>query len=129
MAKKRVFISHDYDNDSGLVVLLAGQAKNNDSPFDYTDASVKQALTGDWKEKVKARIRNCDIVVVMCGEGTHNASGVATELAIAQELGKSYFLLWGYGDKTCTKPKGAKDSDKIYKWNWDNLKKLIGGDR
>ena len=32
MAKKRSFISFDYDHDSDLKNLLVGQAKNSDSP-------------------------------------------------------------------------------------------------
>ena len=40
MAKKRVFISFDYDHDSDLKTLLVGQAKNADSPFEITDMSI-----------------------------------------------------------------------------------------
>jgi hypothetical protein len=127
--KKRVFISFDYDHDEGAKIMLAGQAKLPDSPFDFTDASVKDPLSGDWKDKVRRRMDNIDIVVVLCGEYTHNATGVAAELTIAQEKNKSYFLLAAYTDKTCTKPSSAKSSDKIYKWTWDNLKTLIGGGR
>ena len=45
-SKKRVFISFDYDHDQGAKVMLAGQAKYDDSPFDFTDASVKEPLSG-----------------------------------------------------------------------------------
>ena len=51
MAKQRAFISFDYDHDEGAKIMLAGQAKHPDSPFDFTDASVKEHLTDDWKEK------------------------------------------------------------------------------
>ena len=128
MAKQRVFISFDYDHDLDVKTMLAGQAKLPDSPFDFTDASVKDHLTGDWKEKVKQRIRNCDQVCVLCGEYTHTATGVKAEVEIAQELGKPYFLLAGRGDKS-KKPTMAKSTDKIYTWTWDNLKKLVGGGR
>lgn len=127
--KKRVFISFDVDHDSGAKTMLAGQAKHPDSPFDFTDASVKEPLTGDWKDKVKRRMDNIDVVIVLCGEHTHTASGVAAELTIAQEKGKQHFLLAAYSDKTCKKPTTAKPTDKIYSWTWDNLKKLIGGGR
>lgn len=56
--KKRVFISFDVDNDEGTKTMLAGQAKHDDSPFDFKDASLKEALSGDWKEKVRARMAN-----------------------------------------------------------------------
>jgi len=128
-SKTEVFISFDYDNDSDLKNLLVGQAKNDDTPFNITDHSVKEELSGDWKEKVRARIKKVEQVIIICGEHTDTASGVNIELGIAQDEEIPYFLLWGRNGKTCKKPKNAKSSDKIYEWTWDNLKKLIGGTR
>jgi len=128
-AKKRVFISFDFDHDEGAKIMLAGQAKLPDSPFDFVDASVKEPLTGYWKDKVRRRMDNIDVVVVLCGEHTHVASGVSAELTIVQEKDKSYFLLAAYADKTCTKPTSARASDSVYKWTWPSLKTLIGGGR
>lgn len=129
MAKKAAFISFDYDNDEFLRTALVGQSNLPDSPFTFYDRSVKEHLTGDWKAKVKGRIQRADLVIVLCGEKTHTAHGVATELAITREIGKPYFLLAGYADKYCTKPTTAHANDKVYKWTWDNLKALIGGAR
>lgn len=129
MAKKRAFISFDFDHDEDLRNLLVGQAKNPDSPFDIADWSVKEPLSGNWKEKVRERIRKTDLTIVICGEWTHTATGVAEELRITREEGKPYFLLRGRSNKTCTKPTTALASDKIYEWTWDNLKALVGGAR
>src|SRR3989304_5272938 len=120
--KKRVFISFDVDQDEGKKIMVATQAKHPDSPFDFADASIKEPLSGDWKEKVRRRMSNIDVVIVLCGEYTHTASGVAVELAIAQEKSVPYFLLAAYSDKYCTKPTSARSDDKVYKWTWDNLK-------
>jgi hypothetical protein len=128
-AKTKVFISFDYDHDLDLKTLLVGQAKNEDTPFEITDMSVKDELSGDWKSKVRARIDKVEQVIVICGENTDTAAGVAAEVLIAREAKKSYFLLWGRSEKTCVKPKNALDSDKIYNWTWDNLKSLLKGDR
>ncbi len=127
MAKVRAFISFDYDNDQGIKELLVGQSKNSETPFEIADWSVKQHLTGDWKEKVRTRIKKTDQVVILCGQ--YNATGVNAELKIAQEESKPYFLLKGYKDKNCVKPKSVKNSDKMYKWTWDNLKLLFNGKR
>jgi hypothetical protein len=129
MAKKRVFVSFDYDNDETLKTFLVGQSKHSDSPFELTDWSIKEPITGDWEKKARTRIKSVDLVAVICGEHTDTATGVSAELSIAQEEKVSYFLLKGYSDKTCKKPKTAKDSDKVYNWTWDNLKILIGGGR
>jgi hypothetical protein len=129
MAMVRVFISFDFDHDEDLRNLLVGQARNPDSPFEIADWSLREPLPGDWKEKVRSRIRRVDQVIVLCGEYSDTASGVNTELTIAQEEMKPYFLLWGRRDRTSVKPKSAKATDRVYKWTWDNLKQLIGGAR
>jgi len=127
--KKKVFTSFDFDHDEDLRNLLVGQSRNPDSPFELSDWSVKEPMTGDWKAKVRTRIKKCELMIVICGQYTSSATGVSTELEIAQEELLPYFLLWGRSDKHCAKPKSAKESDKIYKWTWDNLKALIGGAR
>lgn len=129
MAKKRVFISFDYDHDEILKTFLVGQSKHEDSPFELSDWSIKEPITGDWKTKARTRIKSVDVVAVICGQHTDTATGVNAELTIAQEEKVPYFLLAGYADKTCVKPKAAKSTDKLYKWTWENLKSLIGGGR
>ncbi len=126
---KRAFISFDYDNDSDLKILLVGQAKHEDTPFNIQDFSIKEAIAKDWKDKARTRIRKCDVVIVICGASTNTAAGVSAELEIAQEEKVAYFLLKGRANKTCVAPKAAKSTDKIYDWTWDNLKKLINGAR
>jgi hypothetical protein len=129
MARKRAFISFDFDHDDDIRIMLAGQAANPDTPFEFTDRSLKEALTGDWETKIKGRISNTDLTIVLCGEWTHTATGVAKELRITQELGNPYFLLAGRSNRTCTKPTTARPTDKVYTWSWENLKILIDGGR
>jgi hypothetical protein len=128
MASTRVFVSFDYDHDSDLKVMLLGQSKLPDSPFEITDVSITVATPG-WKEVARRRIKGADVVAVICGQHTNTATGVAAEVKIAQEEGKPYFLLEGRANKNCTRPTTARTSDKMYDWTWENLKKLIGGSR
>lgn len=125
----RIFTSFDYDHDESLRNLLVGQSRHEDSPFEICDWSVKEPFTGDWKMKVRERMGKCEQVIVICGEHTDSATGVSAEIEIARDLHLPYFLLWGYSTKTCLRPKAAVQSDKIYKWSWDNLQNLIKGDR
>ena len=127
MTTKRAFISFDFDHDDDLRNALVGQAKNPNSPFEIVDASVRRRLSGNWKMKVRNRIRRADLVIVMCGEHTHKAEGVAVEVRLAQEEDKPYFLLRGHSDRVCTKPTAARSDDELHKWTWDNLRKLIEG--
>ena len=126
---KRAFVSFDYDHDLDLKVLLVGQAKHSDTPFSIHDLSIKEAITEEWKEKARTRIKGCDVVIVICGENTDTATGVSAEITIAQDERVPYFLLKGRSNKTCKRPKAAYSTDKIYDWTWDNLKKLIHGQR
>lgn len=124
----RVFISFDYDHDLDLKNLLVGQAKNPDSPFEIADWSIKDP-SADWKQRARERIRRVAQVAVICGEHTDVATGVSEEIRIARSESKPYFLLYGRAEKTCRKPTAALADDKMYKWTWENLKKLIAGSR
>jgi hypothetical protein len=128
MAKTKVFAVFDYDNDETLKEFLFGQSKLKDSPFCLSDWSIKEPLTGDWKEKARKRIKAADVVAVICGLHTDTAAGVSAEVTIAQEEKKEYFLLAGYPEKN-KRPNTARDSDKLYRWTWDVLKTLIRGGR
>ena len=129
MSKVRVFISFDFDHDEDLRDLLVEQSSNPDSPFEMVDRSVREPMTGDWKEKVRERIKKTDQMIVICGEHTNAATGVGAELKIAQEEKIPYFLLSGRKDKANKKPVSARPDDKMYTWTWGNLKALIGGAR
>ena len=123
---KSVFISFDYDNDRDLPGNLVAQAARTDSPFSITDRSVRAQIDERWRREVRDRIRRVDLVIVICGEHTHDADGVAGEVTITQEERKPYFLLKGRRKRTCTKPRNARSSDEIQDWTWDNLRRLIG---
>ena len=129
MATKSAFISFDFDHDEELREALVAQAKNPDSPFSITDWSVQEPITENWRKNVRDLIRRTDLTIVICGEHTHDAAGVAAEVTIAREEGKPYFLLQGRPNKTCKKPRTALRTDEIYKWTWKNLKSLIAGSR
>jgi hypothetical protein len=128
MAKVPVFISFDYDHDSDLKMLLVGQSKNDGSPFEIVDNSIKEGAA-DWKERARTRIKRSQQVVVICGKYTDTATGVNAEIRIAREENKPYFLLAGRSDGGNKKPTAALGGDQMYRWTWDNLKTLINGGR
>ena len=123
MAKKRVFISFDFDHDNSLRGDLVAQSKHPASPFSIVDCSVRAPYDEKWRQRVRSIIRNTDLTIVICGTHTHTAKGVAAEITIAREEGKPYFLLQGHAN--CTRPATALESDEIHAWNWPNLQKLI----
>lgn len=98
------------------------------SPFELADWSIKEAISQNWKEHARKRIRAVDCVAVICGQHTDTATGVSAEVSIAQAEQIPYFLLRGYKDKVAVRPKAAP-TDTMYDWTWSNLKALIAGAR
>lgn len=125
MAKKKVFVSFDFDNDKTLKEFIIGQAKHSDSPFEITDVSIKEAAPEkDWLDKARVAISRSEVFVVMLGPKTKSAPGVLKEIKIANELKKAKFQLIGYKDGSADW--AVPDAGRVYAWNWDNLKTLLG---
>lgn len=123
MAKKKVFISFDFDNDKFLKDSIIGQAKNADSPFEVSDWSMKEAAKEtEWEKKAQNRILRSDIVLVMVGEKTHKASGVLKEIKMARDGDIKIVQVKGYPNKNCPQVQGA---GKYYRWTWGNLRQLL----
>ena len=125
VAKKSAFISFEYDNDKNIYGSLLAQSEDPSLAFSITDWSVKEPITEKWKDEVRDRIRRADLTIVLCGEHTDKAAGVAAEVTIVREEGKPYFLLKGRKDKSCKRPGGARKTDEMHRWTQKNLKKLI----
>ncbi len=124
MAKTKLFVSFDFDNDKILRDFIIGQAKLADSPFAVSDHSLKEAAPEkNWKAKAHAAISRADKFVVMLGSRTRFAPGVKKEVAMAKSLGKARFQIIGYRDGS--RDWAVPDAGVTYSWNWDNLKKLL----
>lgn len=124
MAKKKVFISFDFDNDKTIKDFIVGQAKNPDSPFEISDHSLKEAAPEkDWLDRARAAIARADVFIIMLGPKTKSASGVLKELKIADEKNKTKFQVIGYSYGT--EDWAVQGGGRVYRWNWDNLKKLL----
>jgi hypothetical protein len=125
MAKKKVFVSFDFDNDKTLKDFIIGQAKNPDSPFEVSDHSLKESKPEkDWLDLATAAIKRSDVFIVMLGPKTKSAPGVKKEVAVAKQLDKTRFQIIGYKDGSSDW--AVPDGGRVYSWNWDNLKKLLG---
>lgn len=124
MVKKRVFVSFDFDNDKVLKDFIIGQSRLPDSPFEVIDPSLKEAAPmKTWEDKARVAIKRSDIVVVMVGPKTHSASGVLKEVAMAREEQIPIVQVIGYKDGNYT---AVSNAGRLYAWNWDNLKNLLG---
>lgn len=123
MAKKRVFVSFDFDNDRGLKELILGQARLSDSPFEVTDHSLQEAAPEpEWERKARSAIAKAEIVLVMVGPKTHQAHGVLKEVAMAREAGIKIVQIIGYKNRTYIP---VPQAGRLYAWSWENLKNLL----
>jgi len=123
MAKKKVFVSFDFDNDKKLKDFIIGQSRLADSPFEVIDHSLKEAAPeASWEVKAKAAINRSDVVIVMVGPQTYRAHGVLKEVNMARDANKYIVQVIGYKDGDYTAVPGA---GRLYRWNWDNLKKIL----
>jgi hypothetical protein len=124
IGKKRVFVSFDFDNDKVLKDFIIGQARNPDSPFEVIDTSLKEAAPmKTWGDKARVAISRSDLVLVMVGRYTYRAPGVLKEVRMAREEGAPIAQMIGYRDGEYTP---VPDAGRLYQWDWENLKKLLG---
>lgn len=122
--RKRIFISFAFE-DQQYRDYLVNQAKNERSPFDFVDMSVKQPWDEDeWKIKCRERIRKCDGVIVLLGKKTVNSSGVKWEIKCAKQEGLPVIGMHIKKDYRGGVPLELKES-KIITWTWANLKRTI----
>ncbi|MEA3463533.1 MAG: hypothetical protein U9R14_00395 [Patescibacteria group bacterium] len=123
MAKK-VFVSFDFDNDSGIKNFVMGQAKLDTSPFWGADWSMKEeAPQHSWEDEAEKRIKQCDIVLVMVGKYTYKASGVLKEVGFARQHNKPIAQIIAYSD--FVNPTQVANAGRLYRWSWENLKTLL----
>ncbi|HTZ64852.1 MAG TPA: hypothetical protein VMB51_12180 [Solirubrobacteraceae bacterium] len=124
MAKTKIFVSFDFDNDRALRDLMIGQARLPDSPFEVADHSLKEASREAlWERRARAAISRADKFVVMLGPKTRFASGVKKEVLMALMLNKPRFQIIGYTDGT--RNWAVTGGGRVYRWNWENLEKLL----
>lgn len=122
MAKTRVFISFDYDNDLQLKEGLVGQSRLADSPFSIANWSLQEeAPKAQWECEARRRILQSDLVIVILGVNTHQAPGVREEVEMAARGGIRIIQLKPQ-NRNCTP---VVNAGQVIEWTWDNLKQVL----
>ena len=92
MAKKKVFISYDYDNDKTHKNLLLAWDANDDFDFSFYDMSVDVSVDSDdaaaIRRVISARINQSPRFLCLIGKKTHKSNWVDWEIKKAIELKK-----------------------------------------
>ena len=120
-----VFVIFDAEHDGDLYELLRVQSDSPGSRFSVIGGSKGSSDTEAGRESVRRWIREADLVIIICGEHAEASPHIHTELLIARNEQKPYFLLWGRRDVMCTKPIGAKSAEGMYGWTQQCLNDQI----
>ncbi|MFC4558372.1 TIR domain-containing protein [Virgibacillus kekensis] len=124
MTKKRIFISFAME-DKTLRDFLVGQGRNDKSPFEFVDMSVKKPWDSAWKTNCRTRIKGCDGVIAIVTKNTKQADGQLWEIKCARQEGVPVRGIWGNADnKTSNLPDELKGVKVVY-WNWENISSWI----
>ena len=122
MATIDIFASFEFDKDRDLKDNFYRQAKDH-SPHRVRNFSLNEAYpTDEWKDKAKAAIEQCDLVIILIGPDTHIARGVATEVDIARSLGKPIFQV-----KPRPRSYNGVKGIEIIPWRWRRINEKIAG--
>lgn len=124
MSKKRVFISFAIEDET-LRNLLVGQARNDNSPFEFVDMSVKQPWDSEWKKKCRSKIKSCDGVLVIVTKNTKNATGQLWEVSCAKEEAVLRRGIWGSATDRPSSLPSDFEGVRVVNWTWENIKSWL----
>ena len=121
--KKTVFIAFAME-DEPTRIMFTGQRVNANTPFEFTDMTVKEPYETEWKERVRTRIRRSHGVIALISSSTAGATGQLWEIKCAVEEGKPLLGIW-LGDHR-TKP-AEMGTAPCKVWTWDAVATFIDG--
>jgi hypothetical protein len=122
MAREKVIFIAFAKEDERHRNLFVGQRLNVNSPFRFTDMSVKRAYSREWKTRTRSRIRRSDGVIVLVSRHTRQATGQLWEIECARKEGKPIRGIWVGGYRTRPRMMG---STPIRNWTWANVARFI----
>ncbi len=119
---KRIFTSFAIE-DANLRTMLVGQARNEQTPFELVDMSVKQPWDSAWKTNCRSRIKGCDGMIAIITSNTAKADGQLWEIRCAIEEGISVLFLDGNGSASRVPP--PYETKSVTSWSWPSIKAFI----
>lgn len=122
--KKKIFISFAIEDETYRDYLVQ-QAKDERSPFNFVDMSVKKPWSEDeWKKRCRTKIKRCDGMIVMLSKNTFHSSGVRWEIKCAKEEGIPIIGMHIKKNNKGAIPPELKGIP-IIEWTWDNLSRSL----
>lgn len=122
MNSKRVFIAFAAE-DANLRDFLVGQARNEQSPFEFVDMSVKQPWDYAWHDHCRSKIKGCDGLIAIITNNSVYADGQLWEIGCAKEERIPVAAVYGHpNERPYIKELGFIQP---LSWSWENIKRII----
>ena len=114
MPTLNIFVSFEFDKDKTLQNNFYQQAKE-ETNHRIRDCSLHESYPDEaWKSKARDAIRQCDVVVVLIGQDTHNAPGVIVETDMSRSLNKPIIQVRPQGRPY----RGLTRLGELIPWKW-----------
>lgn len=125
MAKNnRVFVAFAVE-DKTYRDFLVGQAKNEKSPFEFVDMSVKEPWSEQWKTNCRSRIRGCDGLIALVSKNLAGGTGALWEISCAKEEKVPVRGIYvTKDDRPLSLPKELSGVS-VVDWTWANISSFI----
>ncbi|QDT16771.1 TIR domain-containing protein [Alienimonas californiensis] len=124
MGKKRIFISFPIEDKSAYHHLV-GQARNENSPFEFVDMGVKKPWDEKWKTNCRTKIKGCDGVIALVSKNTASADGQLWEVGCAlQEEVPVRGVHISVKERPSALPREFAGV-RVVSWTWDNIANFL----
>lgn len=126
MANPRAFVSFDFDNNEGHKKYFVGQSINSKTPFNIEDWSSKSHLPQkEWEALIEAKIKKCNMLIVLVGKNMSTATGVAKEIAFAKNHNIPVFGVYVDGANNFSILPTGLQRNRTIEWKWDVIASAI----
>jgi hypothetical protein len=126
MANPRAFVSFDFDNNEGQKNYFLGQASNSKTPFNIEDWSSKQHLPEkEWENLIEAKIKKCNMLIVLVGRSMSSATGVVKEIVFAKNNNIPIFGVYVDSASTASTLPDGLQRNRVISWTWDGIASAV----
>ena len=121
----KVYLAFEVPRDAGRRSGFISQAKQY-CDFRIEDLSLPQAVhNGSWQREAGQRIENSDVVIVLLGQDTHNATGVGAEISLAGQWGRPVIQLMPQGQNYGL----ASRTIPVCRYKWPRINEMMRNPR
>lgn len=129
MAKKKMFVSYDYDNDKHYKNMLLAWDKNSEFDFGFSDqsadVSIQSADAAAIQRAISAKINAATYFLCLVGEKTSKSSWVSWEIYKAKELKKKLVAVKISSENTTPSGLLGAGASWAMSFTFDAIKKAI----